>query len=224
MSDEITKEKIDELLTHTKSLINHIYWFKHDLNLQPSKEHIGAAINYTDIQERKDDFLKELVNTVVSWVYSKAKTKQILDDRLALVNFDHGNASSFLTTQAFSKFRPGQPQGQFGELLLFNFIQFFFMAAPLLRKQRITTSLGHERYGADAIHFKKDGNKNILILGESKINSIQLLKYHWKVLSIHLTLSVKNLTYTLMMILSKRNLKILRKAIKPIHCRTSILS
>ena len=168
MSDEITKEKIDELLTHTKSLINHIYWFKHDLNLQPSKEHIGAAINYTDIQERKDDFLKELVNTVVSWVYSKAKAKQILDDRLAIVNFDNGNASSFLTTQAFSKFRPGQPQGQFGELLLFNFIQYFFMAVPLLRKQRITTSLGHERYGADAIHFKKDGNKNILILGESK--------------------------------------------------------
>nr|QNO49289.1 hypothetical protein ANJBEOKM_00029 [Methanosarcinales archaeon ANME-2c ERB4] len=42
------------------------------------------------------------------------------------------------------------------------------MAAPLLRKQRITTSVGHERYGADAIHFKKDGDKNIIILGESK--------------------------------------------------------
>ncbi|NOR48137.1 MAG: DUF1837 domain-containing protein [Methanosarcinaceae archaeon] len=168
MSDEITQEMVDKLLTHTELLINHIYWFKQDLNIQPSKEHIGAAINYTDIQERKDDFLNELVNTVASWVYSKAKSKQIVDDRLAIVNFDHGNASSFLTTQAFSKFRPGQPQGQFGELLLFNFIQHFFMAVPLLRKQRITTSLGHERYGADAIHFKKDGNKNILIIGESK--------------------------------------------------------
>lgn len=168
MSDEITKEKVDELLTHTESLINHIYWFKQDLNIQPSKEHIGAAINYTDIQERKDDFLKELVNTVASWVYSKAISKQIVDDRLAIVNSDIGNASSFLTNQAFSKFRPGQPQGQFGELLLFNFIQHFFMAAPLLRKQRITTSTGHERYGADAIHFKKDVDKNIIILGESK--------------------------------------------------------
>lgn len=68
MNDEITKEKVDELLTHTESLINHIYWFKQDLNIQPSKEHIGTAINYTDIQERKDDFLKELVNTVASWV------------------------------------------------------------------------------------------------------------------------------------------------------------
>ena len=168
MNDEITKEMVDKLLTHTESLINHIYWFKQDLNIQPSKEHIGAAINYTDIQERKDDFLKELVNTVASWVYSKAKSKQIVDERLAKVDFDYGNAYSFLTTQAFSKFRPGQPQGQFGELLLFNFIQYFFMAAPLFRKQRITTSVGHERYGADAIHFKKDGNKNIFILGESK--------------------------------------------------------
>ena len=148
MNDEITKEKVDELLTHTESLINHIYWFKQDLNLQPSKEHIGTAINYTDIQERKDDFLKELVNTVASWVYSKAKSKQIVDERLSKVDFDYGNAYSFLTTQAFSKFRPGQPQGQFGELLLFNFIQYFFMAAPLFRKQRITTSIGHERYGA----------------------------------------------------------------------------
>jgi hypothetical protein len=168
MSDEINEEIIKKLLTHTESLINQIYWFKDDFNFQPSKEHIGAAINYTDIHERKDDFLKEVVYTVASWVYSNAKSKKIIDERLTKVNGDHGNASSFLTTQAFSKFRPGHPQGQFGELLLFNFIQYFFGAVPLLRKQRITTSVGHERFGADAIHFKLEDKKNILILGESK--------------------------------------------------------
>lgn len=87
---------------------------------------------------------------------------------MRITNGDLSNATTFLTTQAFSKFRPGFPQGQFGELLLFNFIQHFFRAVPMLRKQRIMTSVGHERYGADAIHFKKSDTKNLLFLGESK--------------------------------------------------------
>jgi len=168
MSAEITKQTIYELISHTESLINHIYWFKQDFNIPPTKDHIGISIAYTDIQERKDDFLDELVNTVVAWVYSKSETQRIVNDRLSIVNGDFANAYCFLTTQAFSKFRPGHPQGQFGELLLFNFIQYFFEAVPLLRKQRITTSIGHERFGADAIHYKKDDGKNIIILGESK--------------------------------------------------------
>jgi hypothetical protein len=159
---------MDSFLSHTQSLLNHVYWFKQNLNLKPQKDHIGSAIEWTDIDERRHDFLKELVNTVSNWVYSKSKSKQIVDERLLRVSGDHANAYSFLTTQAFSKFRPGNPQGQFGELLLFNFIQYFFEAAPLLRKQRITTSTGHERFGADAIHFKKNGSNNIIILGESK--------------------------------------------------------
>lgn len=157
-----------DFLTHTESLLNHVYWLKQDFNISPEKEHIASAINWTDIEERKHDFIKELVNTVSSWVYNNATAKKIIDERLAVTQNDYGNAANFLTTQAFSKFRPNQPQGQFGELLLFNFIQFFFEAVPLLRKQRITTSVGHERFGADAIHFKKEGDQNILYLGESK--------------------------------------------------------
>ena len=41
-------------------------------------------------------------------------------------------------------------------------------AAPLLRKMSITTSAEHERYGADAIHYCVDGEKNVIILGEAK--------------------------------------------------------
>ena len=164
----LTPELISKLLSHTKGLLNHVYWVKHDFNLQPNRDHVGSSINFTDIKCRKDDFLRELVNTIACWVYSKAKVRELIDSKLAEVNFDYGNASSFLTTQAFSKFRPGHPQGQFGELLLFNFIQFFFKAVPLLRKMRITTSAGHERFGADAIHLKKEDQKIVLILGESK--------------------------------------------------------
>ncbi|WP_346859444.1 DUF1837 domain-containing protein [uncultured Draconibacterium sp.] len=158
----------DKLLTHTQHLLNHIYWFKQELYVKPNRDHIGTAINFTDIGSRKDDFLKELVNTIASWVYSKNKSKQIIDKRLSETNNDYANASSFLATQAFRKFRPGNPQGQFGELLLFNFIQYFFESVPLLRKQRITTSIGHERFGADAIHFRQRNGSNFFVLGESK--------------------------------------------------------
>ena len=159
---------MNHLLSHTDSLIEHIYWFQQDFGIAPSKNHIGSAINWTDISDREHEFLNELVRTVAAWVYNKSKVQQIINGRLAATNNDLANASSFLTTQAFSKFRPGHPQGQFGELLLFNFIQYFFKAVPLLRKQQITTSLGHERYGADAVHYKYSGGKNCIILGESK--------------------------------------------------------
>lgn len=157
---------MDHLLTHTDAFLNHVYWFKQDLKLQPSKDHIGSAINWTDISDRKSDFLRELVNTVSAWVYNKTKAKSIVDQRY-LETSDFANAATFLTTQAFSKFRKGHPQGQFGELLLFNFIQHFFRAVPLLRKQSITTSTGHERFGADAIHYS-NANGHTFYLGESK--------------------------------------------------------
>ena len=34
-------------------------------------------------------------------------------------------------------------------------------AVPLLRKMKITTSSQHERFGADAIHYKVENGKNI---------------------------------------------------------------
>ncbi|MDR6966124.1 hypothetical protein J2X31_000117 [Flavobacterium arsenatis] len=158
---------MEKYLTNTEKLVNHIYWFYEDLETLPTKDHYGLSINYTDLKERKDDFLSELINTVVSWVYNNTKSKDLLDKRFEETK-DLGNAINFVTSQAYKKFRKGHPQGQFGELLLFNLIQHYYKAVPVLRKQRITTSTGHERFGADAIHYKKDGDNNIFILGESK--------------------------------------------------------
>jgi hypothetical protein len=107
------------------------------------------------------------MNTIISWVYNKVHVKRIIDERLSLTG-DPGNAANHLTNLAYAKFRNERPQGQFGELLLFNFVQHFFRAAPLLRKQPITTSAGLERFGADAIHYKLEKGENILFLGESK--------------------------------------------------------
>lgn len=158
---------MDKYLTNTNKLVNHIYWFYEDLETLPQKDHYGLSINYTDLKERKDDFLSELINTVVSWVYNNTKAKDMLDKRFEETD-DYGNAMNFVTNQAYKKFRKGYPQGQFGELLLFNLLQHYYKAVPLLRKQNITTSTGHERFGADAIHYKKEGSQNVFVLGESK--------------------------------------------------------
>lgn len=55
---------MDNLLSHTQTLLNHVYWFQQELKLKPGKKHTFTSINWTDISERKHDFLRELVNTV----------------------------------------------------------------------------------------------------------------------------------------------------------------
>jgi hypothetical protein len=154
-------------LTYTEDLLNHTFYLKHNLGLQPESDHHLTAIRYTDIKERREDFLSALVNTIGAWVYNQEKAKALFTERFTITE-DFSNAASFITTLAHNKFRPGHPQGQFGELLLFNYLQHFFQAAPLLRKQKITTNINLERNGADAIHYAKNGEENVLYLGESK--------------------------------------------------------
>jgi len=166
---DISEEEIKSLLTNTEQLFKYIYWVRQEFSVLPSKEHVGTSIEVTDISQRRHDFLKELVNTVVDWVYSKETAKHLIDERLQKIGpNEHGNAANYLTQQAYSKFRPGKPQGQFGELLLFNYLQEIYKAVPLLRKQRITTNPKLERNGADAIHYRKEENDNILVIGEAK--------------------------------------------------------
>lgn len=163
----MTQEELNSLLSETDCLFRHVFYFKQVFDILPSKEHIGASIAYTDVLPRIDDFLKELRKTIISWVYSQEKAKAIFDSRLQQTH-DFANAMAHVDVLAKSKFRPGLPKGQFGELLLFNFIQFFFKAPPLLRKMPLTTSPAMERFGVDAIHYGTDGVNNILYLGEAK--------------------------------------------------------
>ena len=158
---------ITNKLINNELLFNHVYWVQQKIDLKPDKEHILSSIEYTDILPRKDDFITELVNTAISWVYSQKKQESLLKERYEKTQ-DYGNASTFLFQQARKKFRKGKPQGQFGELLLFNFLQRFFTAVPLVRKIPITTSPNVERFGADAIHIAKEGNNILFYLGEAK--------------------------------------------------------
>lgn len=160
--------KFNHLLSNTESLMNQIYWFQQDISKPAAASHRAVSIKYIDIKEKRDEFLRELKSTAINWVYSQEKFKKLLAHEINARKGDLINASSYIHEVATQKFRKGCPQGQFGELLLFNFIQHFFLAPPLLRKMPITTNPALERNGADAIHYREDENRQLFILGESK--------------------------------------------------------
>ena len=171
----ISSEKdIIARLINNDSLFNKMFVFHQDFDILPNdKKHYGASIAYQDLSELKDDFLNELYDTIVDWVYGSEKYNELKE--VVLKNGkSESSANSEIQRKAREKFRKSENgeelliQGQLGELLLFHFIQRFFRAAPLLRKMKITTSKKHERFGADAIHFKFEDHKPIVVLGEAK--------------------------------------------------------
>lgn len=171
----ILEEKdILKRLIKNDSLFNMIGVVVKQYDILPNnKEHIGAYIEYQDIQELRDGFVEELSDTIVDWIYSSEKYEEI---KKKLVNSGKSEAaaSQYIGRKAKNKFRANKNsenvliQGQMGELLLYHFIQKCMKAVPLLRKMNIATSPDHERFGADAIHFKIENGKNIIILGEAK--------------------------------------------------------
>lgn len=161
-------------LIKNDSLFNMIGVIVQQYDILPNnKEHIGAYIEYQDIQELRDGFVEELSDTIVDWIYSSEKYEEI---KKKLVNSGKSEAaaSQYIGRKAKNKFRANKNsenvliQGQMGELLLYHFIQKCMKAVPLLRKMNIATSSDHERFGVDAIHFKIENDKNIIILGEAK--------------------------------------------------------
>lgn len=168
----MTSEDIKKRLINNDALFNNIYVIEQTFDILPNDHpHFGAAISYQDISELRSDFLNHLVDTVVDWVYSSEKYNDLKRQFIA-TGKSEAAAVSQIIRKAAQKFRRGEDtlliQGQLGELLLFHFIQRIRQAIPLLRKMPITTSPAHERYGADAIHYKVENDKNIVILGEAK--------------------------------------------------------
>ncbi|WP_276484763.1 DUF1837 domain-containing protein [Paraflavitalea pollutisoli] len=172
MSTIITPEQVEALLTTTRMLMNHVYYVQQPFNLIPAKDHYGACINYSDLMESRMEFCEELLNTINEWVYSEQRAQEIINSFLS-EDRSQRNAWNKFTQYAMKKFRPRDGrditlQGQFGELLLFNFIQHFFRAVPLLRKMPIALTPAMERLGADAIHYKQQAEKHLFFLGEAK--------------------------------------------------------
>jgi len=179
----LSEKDIISRLINNDSLFNNIYVFYQNFDILPAdKSHYGASIAYQDLLELKDEFINELYDTIVDWVYGSEKYIQLKEKAMEKGKSEQA-ANSEVQRKAKAKFRKSSNaedllvQGQLGELLLFHFIQRFQEAVPLLRKMKITTSNKHERFGADAIHFKYEDKKPIIILGEAKTYTS---KYHFK--------------------------------------------
>lgn len=174
MSGFVDEKYIKNHLINNDSLFNYIYVIEQNFDTVPNTHnHYGSSINYQDLKELRQEFLDELYDSIVDWVYSSEKYKELKDIAISNGKTDAA-ASSEISRRAREKFRATKNsdniliQGQLGELLLFHFIQRLQGAVPLLRKMKITTSPEHERFGADAIHFKYEKEKPIIILGEAK--------------------------------------------------------
>lgn len=167
MSDIYNLQTLLSTKSLNNSLFNYIYSIYEPIDLIPNREHRISTIEYTDIMIQTQSFIEELINSAITWVYNIDKQKQLIDEKFH-ESGDLGSAYSFLVNHAKNKFRIDRPQGQFGELLLFNFLQKFFDSIPLVRKMPITTSVGLERFGADAIHVGFANDSPILYLGEAK--------------------------------------------------------
>lgn len=170
----LTENDVERRIINNDALFNNIHVVHQNFDIIPSEnKHYGTSIEYQDLTELRDDFLNELFDTIVDWVYSSEKYAQIKSTAIKKGKSEQA-ANSEIQRKAHEKFRGNKTseslliQGQLGELLLFHFIQRFQKATPLLRKMKITTSNKHERFGADAIHFKFENEKPIIILGEAK--------------------------------------------------------
>lgn len=170
----LNENDIQKRLIENTALFNNIYVINQTFDILPnSKAHYGASINFQDIQELRSEFLTELYCSIINWVYSSEKYAELKKLYVEAGRSEEA-ACVAIHEKARNKFRGSKDsnnlliQGQLGELLLFHFIQKCMQAVPLLRKMKITTSREHERFGADAIHFKFDNGKPIIILGEAK--------------------------------------------------------
>ncbi|MFA6028327.1 MAG: DUF1837 domain-containing protein [Elusimicrobiota bacterium] len=157
----------DSLLIKTDALLRSMHFVEESFGLKPDKDHIGACIGYSDLVEMRPEFIDEMMASVSDYVYTAPRQRAMRDD---FERDGRGEAAAFamVDLKAKQKFRPWSVKGQFSELLLFNLLQHFFKAAPLLRKMPITTSPGLERNGADAFHIRNNAGKFVLYLGEAK--------------------------------------------------------
>lgn len=161
---KLQESEITKRLMPNRALFADIHVISKKFDILPDGNvHYGASIAYQDLQELREDFLVDLMDTIVDWIYSADKYAA-LKEKETKKGKSEATAHASVQRRARDKFRKGSGntllvQGQFGELLLFHFIQKCMKAVPLLRKMKITTSSQHERFGADAIHYKVENGK-----------------------------------------------------------------
>jgi len=164
-------ESIDvkPLLNRIESLINTMYFVKAEVGLSPEKEHIITCLKYQGLNQMRSEFIHRLVNSIVKYVFSATELEQKGRELITEDSLDPADVHGEIFQQARAYFRASDVKGQFSELLLFNFLQHYFEALPVVRKMGITTNPEVERHGSDAIHLGYDAIQgNVVFLGEAK--------------------------------------------------------
>lgn len=160
-------------LINNDALFNNMHVIQQKFDIIPNnKEHIGASISFEDIRELKNEFISELIDTIVDWVYS-AEKYEILKEKSISKGKTERAANFEILNMVREKFRRCKEdniiaQGQIAELLLFHFIQRYLKAVPLLRKENIENVEIKEGTLSNVIHYKVENNENIIILGEAR--------------------------------------------------------
>lgn len=157
------------LLDKIEPLIQTMQYVKMDVALSPQKEHIITSIKYQGLNQMRTDFIQRLTSSTIKYVLSKSQYDKRKTELISDEGFDETDATVELFQQARNYFRTSEIKGQFAELLLYNLLQHYFKAIPVVRKMRITTNTEVERHGADAIHLGETAEKTpCVFLGEAK--------------------------------------------------------
>ena len=92
-------------LIKNKALFKNIHVITQRYDILPNnKNHIGAFIEYQDIDELRDDFLEELVDSIVDWIYSAPKFAKLKKKAIAKGKSEAA-ASQEIGRKARNKFR-----------------------------------------------------------------------------------------------------------------------
>uniref|UniRef100_UPI003FD6E4CA hypothetical protein n=1 Tax=Ruminococcus bicirculans (ex Wegman et al. 2014) TaxID=1160721 RepID=UPI003FD6E4CA len=74
----ITDKDIQDRIINNDALFNNIFVVQQKFDIVPEDtEHIGTSIAYQDLTELRDEFICELYDTIVDWVYSSGKYTEI---------------------------------------------------------------------------------------------------------------------------------------------------
>lgn len=101
----LTESDIVKRLINNDALFNNIHVINQKFDIIPGdNEHYGASIEYQDITELREDFINELYDTIVDWVYSSEKYKQIKQAAIRKGK-SYQAANSEIQRKAHDKFR-----------------------------------------------------------------------------------------------------------------------
>lgn len=145
-----------------KRFLDHFYHDIQDHVLEDTQSRLNLHI--LKITNNKFDLhplLKELSNSILTFCLSKKEYHEYLDDmRLGELN-----------AAAQERFRDYQSNdGEFGELLLYCFLESHLRAPKILTKMNLKTSHNDYVKGADGVHLLKVNENNFqIIFGESKM-------------------------------------------------------